>query len=485
MSREILLCATTVFNRARKFLDTPRAESALNTQFTAKSLNSVFQTSVDISQPLQDAFLHAWDVQNPQDLDDAEGCPLEQDDTHGVDLSEDDHHTPTYSPGESIDSATDGRSIASTADGGSITSTASGSSLTKQDARKRAYRRKKKQKTRERNREKPGHHLFSPKFKIRLALSQKLSNLAFIRSNSNVADLPAATGAWVGVRGAVGRGLRSLHSLLEEGYEYKAWDGITPFVVTGQEDRIFIIFAGRPQDPTYEDDSLLADAILQDTHNKLQFGSGNCQVLPRVSYGGGQKAPGNLCHTKHNQEVLNHFFQQQSLRFCSCLWQHNRHLKHNVPRNIFPATSINFGPVAVSCDHLYHNNLAGGLCSITAGGDFDPTKGGHIYLVNLRLVVEFPPGATILIPSSVIRHGNVPIQTGEIRTSFTQHAAGGLFRWVEYGFKTWDQFWETDRERALKDLENRSRKWMDYLGLFSKVSELERDHAAVRNGSST
>ncbi|KAK7680613.1 hypothetical protein QCA50_016395 [Cerrena zonata] len=40
MSREIVLRATTVFNRARKSLDTLRAESALNTQFTAKSLNS-------------------------------------------------------------------------------------------------------------------------------------------------------------------------------------------------------------------------------------------------------------------------------------------------------------------------------------------------------------------------------------------------------------------------------------------------------------
>ncbi|KAK7676990.1 hypothetical protein QCA50_020019 [Cerrena zonata] len=33
------LRATTVFDRAWKFLDTPRAESALNTQLIAKSLN--------------------------------------------------------------------------------------------------------------------------------------------------------------------------------------------------------------------------------------------------------------------------------------------------------------------------------------------------------------------------------------------------------------------------------------------------------------
>lgn len=184
---------------------------------------SVLKTSIDISQPLQDAFSYVWDAENAQDLDDTEGCPLEEedgtkddtdDDTNSVDSCkkdgsyEDDPYPPTYSPSKAINSTTDD------------------SSLTKQDARKRAYRRKKKQKTRERKRSEPGHSLFSPKFKVRVALSQKLSKLAFMRTDSNVANLRAAKGAWVGVRGAVGRGLRSLHSLLEEGYEYKAWDGM-------------------------------------------------------------------------------------------------------------------------------------------------------------------------------------------------------------------------------------------------------------------
>ena len=163
------------------------------------------------------------------------------------------------------------------------------------------------------------------------------------------------------------------------------------------------------------------------------------------------------------------------------LWNHSKHLKFNIPGSIFPAASINFGPEAVSLDHLDHSNLAGGFCSITAGGSFDPTKGGHIYLVDLELVIEFPPGSTILIPSAVIRHGNTPIRQGETRTSFTQYAAGGLFRWVDYGFKTWKQLWESDRAHADRELENKSKKWVEFLTLYSKVHELESDHLLVRD----
>lgn len=46
----------------------------------------------------------------------------------------------------------------------------------------------------------------------------------------------------------------------------------------------------------------------------------------------------------------------------------------------------------------------------------------------------------------------------ERRYSFTQYTAGGLFRWVENGFRTWDRFkkslrvWQLD-EMAKKDTE--------------------------------
>ena len=73
-----------------------------------------------------------------------------------------------------------------------------------------------------------------------------------------------------------------------------------------------------------------------------------------------------------------------------------------------------------------------GWCCITALGDFDPTKGGHLVLWDLKLVIEFPPGSTVLLPSAAIAHSNTAIDCREMRCSFTQFTAGGLFRWTSH-----------------------------------------------------
>ena len=85
-------------------------------------------------------------------------------------------------------------------------------------------------------------------------------------------------------------------------------------------------------------------------------------------------------------------------------------------------------------DHIDHNNLSHGLCALTALGAYDHTLGGHLILFGLKLVVQFPVGSTVLIPSGCMEHGNTPIREGETRLSIAQYAAGGLLRWVAYGF---------------------------------------------------
>jgi hypothetical protein len=105
-------------------------------------------------------------------------------------------------------------------------------------------------------------------------------------------------------------------------------------------------------------------------------------------------------------------------------------LRRNFPGSIFAACNFNFGPRAVCASHIDFANLAWGWCTIMALGDFDPDRGGHLILWDLRLVIRFPPGSTILIPSALIRHSNVPIQDHEYRASFVQYTASGLFRWV-------------------------------------------------------
>ncbi|KAJ7940116.1 hypothetical protein B0H13DRAFT_2300190 [Mycena leptocephala] len=59
-----------------------------------------------------------------------------------------------------------------------------------------------------------------------------------------------------------------------------------------------------------------------------------------------------------------------------------------------------------------------------------------VILWDLKLIIRFPPGSTILIPSAIIRHSNMPVDAHELRFSFTQYTAGSLFRWIRNSFKT-------------------------------------------------
>ena len=126
------------------------------------------------------------------------------------------------------------------------------------------------------------------------------------------------------------------------------------------------------------------------------------------------------------------------------------YLRRNHPDSVFPAASANFGR-AVTFEHADYNNKANGICPIICGGNFDYRRGGHLILRQLNLVIQFPPGSLILIPSATLRHGNTSIATDETRWSLTQYAAGGLFRWLKYGFQTWENLKIQDPEHAAKE----------------------------------
>jgi len=158
------------------------------------------------------------------------------------------------------------------------------------------------------------------------------------------------------------------------------------------------------------------------------------------------------------------------------LFEHHPDLDRNFGNSIFPAASFNFGPDSVCFLHTDAGNAAYFWCPITAFGDYDPTKGGHLILPDLQLVIEFPPGSTILIPSAIMRHGNTPIQEGESRFSFTQYCAGGLIRWVNHGFRT-EKSLRADDYEAWKEMNlDKGARAAWALGLFSKYTELEQDH---------
>lgn len=139
---------------------------------------------------------------------------------------------------------------------------------------------------------------------------------------------------------------------------------------------------------------------------------------------------------------------------------------------VFPTVTFNLGPQTVAWGHVDSQNAAQGFCPVNSAGKYDPKKGGHMVLLDLNLIIEFPPGSTILLPSSVVRHGNTPIAPHETRYSFTMFVPGPLLRWVHHGLQPKKRL----SKKKLKELYGEgTERWMEALDMFSKIDEIEDD----------
>ncbi|KAF9554701.1 hypothetical protein CPC08DRAFT_737612 [Agrocybe pediades] len=269
--------------------------------------------------------------------------------------------------------------------------------------------------------------------------------------------------------------------------------------LVNEDGKIFGVLAGHPNDPNWPEIHRLAAAALEERrcqcrvseknkeHRRGHFKSLRCGV----SHGGGQSYPKNLHNTKANEALLEELnnlkpfrrlvgfsssvlstwapgVHQYYIDYLGKLYEHHPELKRTFRNSIFPAPTYNFGRQTVCYRHIDYANLPFGWCSITALGSFDHTKGGHLVLWDCRLVIEFPAGSTILIPSGILSHSNTTISDDEKRYSFTQYAARGLFRWVENGFQTLEE-----RKKLFTKLQNAkaaeedSRRWIFGLSLLS------------------
>jgi hypothetical protein len=135
----------------------------------------------------------------------------------------------------------------------------------------------------------------------------------------------------------------------------------------------------------------------------------------------------------------------------------------------YTMAAFNFGPRTCTRTHRDSSNSPGVPCAITALGRFNPNTGSHFVLRNLRLVICFPPGGTILVPSASFEHGNVSILPGETRTSYTQYCPGGILRFVDWGVEGWasKSKKEQDKIRAAA-----TARFSEVIGRFSTVDEL-------------
>lgn len=172
---------------------------------------------------------------------------------------------------------------------------------------------------------------------------------------------------------------------------------------------------------------------------------------------------------------------QRYCQYFTGLRERDPSLKWNFPNSVFSTATANTGPAAASYDHLDYANTAAGWCSITSAGTFDPKKGGHLILFDINKVVEFPSGSTVLIPSSVMRHGNTPIreEEGETRVSMTQYAAGALFRWVDNGYIKQD---DTTNAHKAHMAATAPARFANLLNLFSTLDSLADDRLLVFGG---
>lgn len=159
------------------------------------------------------------------------------------------------------------------------------------------------------------------------------------------------------------------------------------------------------------------------------------------------------------------------------LCSHHPHLTRPFPSySIYPGCAFNLGPRTVSFKHRDPGNIPRVPCAISALGPFDPDKGGHLVLDDLKIIIRFPPGSTILISSASLRHGNIPIQEGEKRYSITQFCPGGLYRWVRHGFRPVNKL--SKREHQALD-GNPTVRWNEGWALLSTPETLKAHRLAL------
>ncbi|KAL1741829.1 hypothetical protein HDZ31DRAFT_66539 [Schizophyllum fasciatum] len=215
-----------------------------------------------------------------------------------------------------------------------------------------------------------------------------------------------------------------------------------------------------------------------------------------VSHGGGQIRPANLKHSVRLTLALMylislpamvrvaHFGSAAFARWAPAIHNYyattllallasDESLARNFAGSVWACLTINFGPRTVCFPHRDYANLAFGWCAITALGDYDPDKGGDLVLWDCKMVIRFPPGSTILIPSAIVRHSNTEIGAHEHRYSVTQYSAGALFRWVAHGFQLDEEYFASlSADGCAKEEETAARRWRRGRAMFSRLSDL-------------
>ncbi|TDL20005.1 hypothetical protein BD410DRAFT_726349 [Rickenella mellea] len=284
----------------------------------------------------------------------------------------------------------------------------------------------------------------------------------------------------------------------------------TPRPVVDEGGRTFMVLAGRPDDRQFDckswgdvtmeaerrlevDGEMLIFDIKDVQHRRgdfpainvgLSFGHGQPHPIVR---GNGKNGPvlNDLMESWPMQRIAGYVNSQfamwaprlhhEYVSYQQKIYEKNPTLQPLYPNHAFTNAAFNFGGKVVTFPHVDHRNVPHGWCSITSLGSYDYRKGGHVVLWDLGLVVQFPPGSTTFLPSATMRHSNTAIGEGEKRFSITHYTCGGLFRWVDYGFRTMKEVMKKDKQGFRAVEASRANFGEQALKKYSTLSELRKN----------
>ncbi|KAL1714109.1 hypothetical protein EV715DRAFT_295468 [Schizophyllum commune] len=339
--------------------------------------------------------------------------------------------------------------------------------------------------------------------------SRHLANAKFEGVDLNWNEQPATRTGFTSKRDCGEAQLYTLDDLVGPnakvpGMKLVNWDGRETTGICAQDERVFGVCAGRPDGEWDEVHGPLADELAAwgarikfpadaREHRRGNFGA----QAYGVSHGGGQIEPAVLKHTARMNAMLTHLLGLTAMiriahfassvffnwaprlwmyyaKHMQTLFENDPTLQRNFAKSVWACITINFGPRTVTYKHRDFGNLAYGWCAITALGKYDPDRGGHLVLWECGLVIRFPPGSTIIIPSSIIHHSNTTIAPEETRYSVTQYTTGAIFRWVQHGCMLDDKYYSSlsPKERAEASRANANR-WREGAKLWSTIPELQ------------
>ncbi|KAJ2911954.1 hypothetical protein MD484_g8460, partial [Candolleomyces efflorescens] len=330
-----------------------------------------------------------------------------------------------------------------------------------------------------------------------------------LKTSIQLEDLPASScGYRAKSQRSSPRDVHTLEYYRSLGYTVLKNDGFQTFpIINSTTNQIISMVVGKPKnDPTFDTSCAGAFSAMEHARENETFSlreiyhqRGDFAVVNTgITRGPGSDAPINLHNGVHSnavQDLLNNHHLRRLATYASAVFsfwaprlfkyykdhldpllERMKNLEKNFEKSVFTSAAFNFGPCVCTIAHRDCMNCPFGWCAIQSLGNFDHTLGGHLVIKELKLLIEFPPGPVILIPSAVFTHANTPVQAGEKRASFTQYCAGALFRYVDNNFMTQDAFQASvSQEEFEMKMKEKKTRWKDGLGLFSTLDELFED----------